>query len=81
MPISNPLKNQEIHTAGNTNKPPFSLYTGEKKKSIKPSLLNIIRVLKRVDKISHAALKEKSRSSPSLACPARTRDLELAENK
>lgn len=31
MPISNPLKNQEIHTAGNTNKPPFSLYTGKKK--------------------------------------------------
>lgn len=32
MAISNPLKNQEIHTAGgNTNKPPFSHYTEKKK--------------------------------------------------
>lgn len=82
MAISNPLKNQEIHTAGNTNKPPFSLYTEKKKKnSIKPSLWNIIRVLKRKYKISHSVLKEKSRASPFLACPARITDLELGENK
>lgn len=81
MAISNPLKNQEIHTAGgNTNKPPFSHYT-EKKNSIKPSLWNIARVLKRVDKISHAVLHEKAWASPCLGCPTRITDLELGENK
>lgn len=83
MAISNPLKNQEIHTAGvNTNKPLFSLFTG-KKNSIKPSLWNTIRVLKRVDKTSHTLLHEKKQGksfSPFLACPARIRDLELGAN-